>query len=440
MTLVSVKSWAQRLLALTVVALLILACAGPAKPEERKEPTQGPINVLFAIHVEPFLPTFGFDYGARREEMYWLDLALAHNAKLTVASNGEFMEFVQDFGDQALIQSYLDAGFNWGTHIHPLWRKARHDWVLEPPDAAEDTVRLIWESNVAAVNAVIGRDNNYGAAPYQTHQPLMVALMREFNFNIMTMLTEPAGVMAYENLGHYPWNPFRPSAEAGKYLKEDLHQTQYVLIPHYPQLEPNPGPSGPRSLGTNQKYFLMQYIEWLHWQREGLPPKIWVFGIATHDCYNNPNRTYIEEMLNWLDAHFIGKVTPHGQTIAEYATATEIAAEFSQWENEHPGSSSFSWEYGQPYPYTYPDMPRLLLNAEYDSDIDIAGSIACYRFTRENAVPIYALWSWSGEQVIDFSSQISGQLRVHDGKGNEYTSKASTLKVTAEPIFVETKL
>ena len=402
------------------------------------ETTQGPIKVLFAVHVEPFLPEFGFDYGARREEMYWLrDLALTHGAKLTVASNGEFMEFVEDFGDQELVQSYLDAGFNWGTHIHPLWREGRHDWILESPDASEDLVRRIWQDNVNAVNSVIGTENNYGVAPYQCAQPLLAKMMREYGFTIQTALTEPAGIMAWENLGHYPWNPFRPSAETGKFLKEDLKQTQYILIPHYPQLEPNPGPSGPRSLGTNQKNFLMEYIEWLHWQRNGLPTKVWVFGIATHDCYNNPNRDDIETMLEWLDENFIGKTTPTGEIIAEYATATEIAKEFYQWETEHPHESSFSWEEGQPYPYTYSDMPNLLREAEYDTVIDLENTLACYRFTRENASPIYVLWSWVGEQVIDFSSQIPDQVRVYDGKGNEYISASGTLKVTEEPIFVE---
>jgi len=424
----------RRMLPVALVALSLLSCSGAGQAE----PAQGPIRVIFAVHVEPFLPEFGLDYEARREEMYWLrDLALAHGAKLTVSSNGEFMEFVEDFGDQGLVWSYIDAGFDWGTHIHPLWRRGRHDWVLELPGAPENTVRRIWRDNVDAVNSVVGSGNNYGVAPYQCAQPLLARMMGEYGFAIQTALTEPAGVMAYENLGHYPWNPFRPSAGVGEYLKEDLDQTRYVLIPHYPQLEPNPGPSGPRSLGTNQKYFIMEYIEWLHWQRSGLPARVWVFGIATHDCYNNPNRDDIEAMLDWLDANFIGRTTPDGQVIAEYATATEVAEEFYRWEAEHPGESSFSWEEGQPYPYTYPDMPGILSGAEYDTAIALGETLACYRFTREDASPVYVLWSWEGEQVVDFSSQIPGRVRVYDGRGGEYISGAGALEVTQEPIFVE---
>ncbi|CAD7774384.1 MAG: hypothetical protein KIIPBIDF_00563 [Candidatus Methanoperedenaceae archaeon GB50] len=82
-------------------------------------------------------------------------------------------------------------------------------------------------------------------------------------------------------------------------------------------------------------------------------------------------------------------------------------------------------------------MPNLLREAEYDTVIDLENTLACYRFTRENASPIYVLWSWVGEQVIDFSSQIPDQVRVCDGKGNEYISASGTLKVTEEPIFVE---
>ena len=195
-----------------LVLFLALGCVAPmATPTAAPPPTQSPINILFAVHIEPFLPTFGFDYGARREELYWLrDLALAHNAKLTVASNGEFMEYVEDFGDQALVQSYLNAGFDWGTHIHPLWRRSRHDWVKEPPDASEEKVRRIWQDNIRAVNAIIGAENNYGAAPYQTHQPLMVALRHEYDFHIETALTEtPTG-----NTSRPCWTGWTPTSWA----------------------------------------------------------------------------------------------------------------------------------------------------------------------------------------------------------------------------------
>jgi hypothetical protein len=434
-----IKGMLQKFFFLLVFGLLITGCSHSEKPQTKKE-GQDPINVIFAVHIEPFLPEFGFNYVERREELYWLrDRALTHGAKLTVSSNGEFMEFVEDSGDEALVRSYLDAGFNWGTHIHPLWRRGRHDWVIEPPDVPEDTIRRIWQDNIDAVNKVIGSENNYGVAPYQCAQPFLVQLMKEYGITIETALTEPAGIMAYENLGHYPFNPFRPSAEVGKYLKEDLNQTQYILIPHYPQLEPNPGPSGPRSLGTNQKYFIMEYIEWLHWQRNGLPKKVWVFGIATHACYNRPNRDYIDTMLYWLDENFIGKSTPTGYVIAEYASAKEVKEEFLEWEKEHPGMSSFSWEEGDPYPYTYPDMPVLLRDAEYDGIVDLGNTVSCYRFKRESSSPIYAIWSWANEQVIDFSSEISGQVKVYNGKGNQYVENSSELKITEEPIFVEAK-
>jgi hypothetical protein len=394
--------------------------------------------VLFAVHIEPFLPEFGFDYAARRTELTWLrELALAHGAKLSVASNGEFMEFVEDMGDQGLVESYLQAGFDWGTHIHPLWRRARHDWVLEPPDVGEETVRRIWTDNRSAVDSVVGEERNYGVAPYQCAQPLLARLMRDYGIKIQSALTEPAGVMAYENLGHYPWNPFRPCAEVGQFLKEDLSQTQYVLIPHYPQMEPEEGPSGPRSLGTNQKYFLMEYVEWLHRQREGLPPKVWVFGIATHACYTAPNREALATMLDWMDEHFIGATTPWGQVIATYATVTEVAEEFLAWEREHPGESSFSWEEGQPYPYTYPEIPVLLREAEYDTTLNLAEGVACYRFTRAGAGPIYLLWSWQGEKAVDLSGEISGPVTVHDGLGGRAASPSPQLVVGEEPLLVE---
>jgi len=433
-----IKNQICRSIMVVISVILFFTCCNPEEPEKQRKTVHDPINVIFAVHIEPFLPEFGFDYGSRRDELYWLkDLALSHGAKLTVASNGEFMEFIEDFSDQSLVQSYLNAGFNWGTHIHPLWRRGRHDWVLELPDVEEDTVRMIWNDNINAVNSVIGSENNYGVAPYQCAQPLLVKMMIESGFTIQTGLTEPAGIMAYENLGHYPWNPFRPSSKIGSFLKEDLDQKQYILIPHYPQLEPNSGPSGPRSLGTNKKYFMMEFIEWLHHQREDLPEKIWVFGIATHDCYNNPNRDDIAAMLDWLDDNFIGKAIPTGEVIARYATATEVAEKFVKWEDEHRGESSFSWEEGEQYPYTYSEMASILKDAEYDIGIDIGESLECHRFKSTNDSKIYLLWSWSGSQTIDFTPWITGEVLVRDGKGGEYVSNAGSLKVNEEPIFIE---
>jgi len=142
-------------------------------------------------------------------------------------------------------------------------------------------------------------------------------------------------------------------------------------------------------------------------------------------------------MLDWLDANFVGKTTPQGDVIARYATATEVAELFYRWEAEHPGMSSFSWEQGQPYPYTYADMPILLRDAEYDRALDLGAALAAHRFTRQSGGPIYVLWSWDGEQVVDFSAQIAGQLQVHDGKGNHTTADARALIVTEEPILVE---
>ncbi len=430
------RSLAFALVLASGIFLLAGCHGGPTSPDS--EPSQPPINILVAVHIEPFLDEFDATYGERREELYWLrDTALTHGAKLTVASNGEFMEFVEDLGDEPLIGSYLDAGFNWGTHIHPLSRKARHLWIVHSPDAPDSTVRRIWSDNIAAVEAVIRHENDYGVAPYQCRQPLMVELIAEHGFSIMTMLTEPAGELAYEEIGHYPWNPFRPCGQPGNYLKEDLSQHVYVMFPHLPQLGGDPGPSGPRTLGTNQKYFLMCYLEWLHHLRAGLPEKVWVFGIATHDCYNKKHHEEILEMLDWLEQSFVGHTTPDGHTIARYASATEVAEEFFDWEARHPDESSFSWQKGEPYPYTYSAVPELLRDAEYDQEIQLGETLACYSFTRERDGTIYLVWSWSGQQTVDLSSLMPGEVIIYDGLGDQTAGESSSVHVTEEPVFVE---
>jgi hypothetical protein len=47
------------------------------------------------------------------------------------------------------------------------------------------------------------------------------------------------------------------------------------------------------------------------------------------------------------------------------------------------------------------------------------------------------LWSDVGERAVDFSRELSGQVRGTDARGQESVQDAAALQLTEEPLFVE---
>ena len=89
-----------------------------------------------------------------------------------------------------------------------------------------------------------------------------------------------------------------------------------------------------------------------------------------------------------------------------------------------------------PYPYTYEIVPTMLDGAAYEAHIDLGAGVSCFRFSKEG-YPIYMLWSDAGERALDFSRELSGQVRVTDARGQQSTQDSVALQLTEEPLFVE---
>ena len=99
------------------------------------------------------------------------------------------------------------------------------------------------------------------------------------------------------------------------------------------------------------------------------------------------------------------------------------------------GTSSFSYRRGDPYPYTYATLPAMLDGAGFETAVDLGPGVSCFRFSREGR-PVYLLWSDRGKQTANLH-ELSGQVRVTDAAGGESAQDASSLHLTAEPLFVE---
>ena len=233
---------------------------------------------------------------------------------------------------------------------------------------------------------------------------------------------------ASSRLGHIVWNPWRPAAndEIGHELEEDL-SADHISLAHLAQVGIMGGAHGMElSVPQMQRRFLMLYVEWLARERTGAEDRVWAFGFVYHPNYGDRYNGELADFLSWLDDHFIGQTSPHGHIIARYATIGEIAQEFTAWEVEHPGASSFSYVLDDPYPYTYAVLPTMLEDAVYEEEVDLGEGVTCFRLSKDER-PIYLVWSDVGERTVDFSAELSGQVQVTSAAGEQSTEDASAL-------------
>ena len=272
--------------------------------------------------------------------------------------------------------------------------------------------RIIGDAE-AFVDSVICSEHNFHLCT-QTNKAYIDTMMKMHGFQFVT----GPGEEGYWHFGHQVWNPFRPASfEGSSVLEEDL-TAPYVTIPHLPQINKPDAHGMNLLLPQLKRRFLMIYLEWLSRVRNGIDDKIWVWGFNTHACQNYLQRDAVEEMLSWLNEHFINHTIETGDTIAVYASGSEIYQRYLHWEAEFPGVSSFSFVDGDPYPYTYSAMPGLLEEAAYDTCLEMGENLNVHRMLRDEK-PLYILWTDGGMDTIDFSSQISGDVLTTDGSGHE---------------------
>ncbi|MFQ5596189.1 MAG: hypothetical protein ACE5HA_18765, partial [Anaerolineae bacterium] len=400
------------------------------------------INIIFNVHMEPFRPDPLLlrqqEYDARRQELELpLEWADTYSIELTVKAGGEFVEFCLDSGEcgenppSGLFADLRDQGVEVGTHWHTQYQRGSHDWP-NVPEPDETMAQRIVTDNRAMVDRVIGAENNKAAGGIASY----AGMYADQDFTMAPGL----GETGESQFGHVVWNPWRPGEGAG--FPEDLSNDQYVAIPHLPQIGLTGG-GGQHvtdlTLPHAKRSFLMIFLEWREHERNGDPDKVWDWGVAYQlnirtDATHNQNPAFFQ----WLNDNFIGQTTPRGTTIARYATVRDVYDEFLAWEAANTGVSSFHWEPGDPYPYSMPAMVEKLNGAAYEEAISTwqVQGVSVHRLSRDG-VPVYVLYSDAGQQVIDFSSELAGQLQVTDGQGETQEVPATSLTVTEAPIFVE---
>jgi hypothetical protein len=415
-----------------------------------------PINIFLVLHIDPVMDqakeTFKVTpeiYHRTKAEILWLkEEAERHNMQFTALFNGWYPKEALELGDLDQFQGLLEAGHEIGTHAHRLTYDEEKDlwisWVdelskLDPKVYDHDLARQTWFDAYFYVDAMLTEigvtDQNETVCAVAFKLSDQGQLMEEFGFSIAA---GQQGESAINFFGHIIWNPWRPTSsdDPGLSLTEDLN-TNFIAVPHLAQIGIRGGVHGTDlSLEQIQRRFLMLYIEWLRRERTGAEDKVWSFGFVYHPEDGDVFNDTFADFLTWLDANFVGKTSPHGNIIAQYASIGEIADQYIIWEDQHPGTSSFSYKIDDPYPYSYEILPNLLGDAAFEREVDLVEEVTVYQFLQEGKA-IYVLWSDKGEVTIDFSSELSGEVTTINSAGLQTVVNSSAITLSEEPLFIQ---
>jgi hypothetical protein len=417
-----------------------------------------PINIMMILHIDPNMDKEAgiFEvtpdvYQMTRDEITWLaEESARHGVKMTSLYNGWYTREALELGDLQQFEDLLAAGHEIGTHAHSLTYDPDQDLWLERIDEVRRYGRPVYDADLAyqswyeadlymdMVMEAIGTDGlnqSMCAVPFLCSDE--GTMMAELGFKYAPGNRSERGLGLF---GHIVWNPFRPgsSDEPGHEIEEDL-SADFIAIDHHAQIGTATVAHGmvDTSAQALKRHFLMEYLEWLSRERTGADDKVWTFGFIYHPNYGDRYNDEVVDFLGWLDRYFVGQISPHGNLIARYATVAEVGEEFMAWEAAHPGTSSFSYVAGDPYPYTYEFVPTMLEDALYEARIDLGPGVNCFKLLKSGS-PIYLLWSDSGEMEVDFSSEVSGQVRVTYADGSHSEIAPDILQLTTESLFVET--
>jgi len=262
-------------------------------------------------------------------------------------------------------------------------------------------------------------------------------LMKKYGYDI-GIGNRPAIALNY--FGGIVWNPWRAECTdlEGYALKEDKN-VGFISIDHRAQIGSTTSHGGVDSRSdTLKRQFLMLYVEWKYRELRDYEDKVWTWGVVHHPNYGDRYNDHIEDFFSWLNKYFINKRTPSGNLIAVYSTASEVADQYYEWEKKHPGSSSFNYVEGDPYPYICEYSKDKLLNSEYIGEVDLGPGIVAFEFRSKNGERFLLVWyNGHGVKNVDVSGIFTGKVYVVNAVGEKEEYDSVNVPISEEPMFIE---
>ncbi len=445
-------------------------------------PTYPPIHILFNAHGHNYGFPQGADtapnfaqlkaqrYQAHRTEVIWLrDTAESVGARMSFQLNGEYARDARLAGDAAHIAELPARGHSVGTHFHEyVFSGSNEFWTpYTPNDATFDLVQQTWHDHITEVEMALGAPLLRVDGATIASDPNSDAWMEDLRDQFDVRIEAGGEPLSYTEWAIPPWNPYR--RKRGTPLSQDP-TSPLLALGGYPQIG-LPQPQGLHALVTTvpqlERHFLMLLAEWREHERLGDTPRIWSIAFMSHPDQNAAYHHEVSELMAFT-REYVDMVTPRGTPVAEFSSDTQLRETYLAWEAEHPGLSSFDFDWAahlagdlQPYPYTLEGVTLGLKDCEVTGPALTTWAdqgVVAYPMARREIVrgapdaegrtpvlsvgdlgaPVYLLWSDAGAAVtIDFSSAEAGMLYVKDGRTGEVTqAQASALAVPEQPIVV----
>ncbi|HDJ89731.1 MAG TPA: hypothetical protein ENG40_03465 [Thermoprotei archaeon] len=413
------------------------------KVSEKGEP---PIHIIFVLHIEPCIGKSGYmymkdsktiqEYNRVKQELLWLTYFCSQKGvKMTALFNGWYMQIALRKNDLKHLTDFLKDGHEIGTHAHNIcydklkdaWHHCNQPdrWFADAKKAVDDVLSKIGMGQNRVMSAMFIR-GKYAQE---------CSLMQKYGYDI-GLGNRPEIALNY--FGHVVWNPWRASCvnDYSSCLVED-HSTPFISIDHRAQIGSTTSHGGVDSRSnTLKRQFLMLFLEWKVREAYDIEDKMWSWGVVHHPNYGSKYHNDIEDFFTWLNKYFVGKQTIKGNIIAVYSTASQIADEYYSWEKKHPGRSSFSYMAGEEYPYYTEFAKNLLLNSEYNGEIQLTGNVIAFLLKNSKGYVI-VLWNRGGGiKVVDLSKYFSGDVKLCTPWGNYVILKPDKIPVGDIPLIV----
>ena len=411
-----------KLLKVSTMMLLLLVVWGWAQP------LTDPIYVHMVIHIEDLKQPPNFGFARKAQNIAWLvsyldSLPPGYRPLPTIEIQGDFAEsaLVEDPNAELVRQALFTAynmGLTFGVHAHCIARNPDGTWTVvylptpSDPCSPADSYAMYLHDSSLIVNGmndhiywvdslievafgfqpppelVTAYSGAYAPAPQQRWRLMagnfVDSLGQGMIRGFLIETNHPGEECFYSDFHHSVWNPFRPGREG--ILDEELDQSFYVRVPtaevigstaeHFDIWQDN-------TVEARQKDFIMLLCNRRFIKHAGLQDKIWCIGLTMHPYNLEPpdsngyeleqRRDEFKRFVNWLNEHFIGRVDLYGDTIASWATTLHIYNRFLDWEQQHPGVSSFEYmPVGfnlDAYPYPLKGLVKFLHNTHFDTFI-----------------------------------------------------------------------
>ena len=311
-----------------------------------------PIRILVVAHAETDVLTSDRYWERRGNLERMVEQLESFGLRLTLLVSGPYAEWVIHEEDVAFYAQLQGRGHEIGTYVFPLYWAEPLDWVLGPIFDEGMPDQLFADHRGWVDELIDPADNRIvcAYAPMEQMPQLMVNHGFVMDLASVAVTAEEGSSresVAWSYLGHHPHHPFRPADRAveGMELAGD-RSAPYVTVGHAAQVGRDEAHGAPCLVEDYERIFEQTLDRWTAHRRAPAAAEedlVWTFGLLHNLAHGETYNDEFVSLLEILSDRALSVTTEDGDPIATSATASELHAEFVEWEHSHPDQAGFSF-------------------------------------------------------------------------------------------------